>query len=93
MKLGAKQICVEVAKQGVSPTPPGTGPVIPSNAGSVFLSYKIKCPKQTIGSRTFVDQFGGGSFVVGSATELLVPASPGPGNPHFKCYKAKDSRA
>jgi len=89
---GAKQICVEVGKQSVSPPPPGEGPLSPPNAGSVFLSYKLKCPTQTVPSNVRVDQFGAGQFVVGKATELLVPASPGPANDHFKCYKVKDTR-
>jgi len=93
VKLGTKQICVEVDKQNVSPTPPGGGPSSPSNAGSVFLSYKLKCPKQTVPPAPFVDQFGAGSFTIGTARELLVPALPGPANDHFKCYKTKDARA
>jgi hypothetical protein len=92
LKLGAKKICVEVDKQNVIPSPPGGGPTPPPNAGSVFLSYKIKCPKQTVPPAALVDQFGAGSFTVGTAKELLVPAQPGPANDHFKCYKAKDSR-
>jgi len=92
LKLGAKRTCVEVAKQNVSPLPPGGGPAIPPNAGSVFLSYKIKCPKQPIAPVTVGDQFGAGSFTVGAASRLLVPALPGPANDHFKCYKTKDAR-
>ncbi len=92
LKLGAKSICVEVGKQNVSPPPPGGGPAIPPNAGSVFLSYKIKCPSQSIAPVLLTDQFGSGSFGVGTASELLVPALPGPANDHFKCYKAKDVR-
>src|SRR5581483_3015640 len=92
LKLGAKLICVEVTKQNVAPSPPGGGPVIPPNGGSVFLSYKIKCPKQTVAPTPFTDQFGGGSFTVGTPSQLLVPALPGPANDHFKCYKTKDLR-
>ena len=92
VKLGAKQICVEVGKQSVSPPPPGGGPASPPNAGSVFLSYKLKCPKQAVPSTVRVDQFGAGQFIVGPAAELLVPAFPGPANDHFECYKVKDTR-
>jgi hypothetical protein len=92
LKLGAKRVCVEVDKQNVAPPPPGGGPVVPPNAGSVFLSYKIKCPKQIVAPAAFTDQFGTGVFTVGTAIELLVPALPGPANDHFKCYKAKDAR-
>jgi Matrixin len=92
VSVGAKQICVEVDKQNVSPTPPGGGPAAPPNAGSVFLSYKIKCPKVTVPPATLVDQFGPTTLTVGAAKELLVPALPGPANDHFKCYKAKDPR-
>src|SRR4029077_17487377 len=60
---------------------------------SVFLSYKIKCPKHAVAAITLGDQFGAGSFTVGTASALLVPALPGPGNDFFKCYKAKDARA
>jgi hypothetical protein len=92
LKVGGKQICVEVNKQGVSPVPPGGGPFPPPNSGSVFLSYKIKCPKQLVPSNVRVDQFGVSTITVGPASELLVPASPGPANDVFKCYKARDSR-
>jgi hypothetical protein len=93
LKLGAKQICVEVGKQNVAPVPPGGGPFPPPNAGSVFISYKLKCPKQTVASNVRVDQFGAGTIAVGPATELLVPASPGPANDVLKCYKARDPRS
>jgi hypothetical protein len=43
LKLGAKRICVEVDKRNVLPPPPGGGPVVPPNAVSVFLSYKVRC--------------------------------------------------
>jgi len=92
LKFGAKHVCVEVDKQNVNPTPPGGGPVAPSNAGSVFLSYKIKCPKQAVAPAALVDQFGPGSFTVGVPSELLVPALPGPANDHYECYKVKDVR-
>jgi hypothetical protein len=92
LKLGAKEICVEVGKQNVSPPPPGGGPASPPNAGSVFLSYGIKCAKPTLPAKPFVDQFGSGSFVASKASTLLVPALPGPANDHFKCYKTKDPR-
>jgi len=92
LKLGAKRICVEVDKQNVLPRPPGGGPLVPPNTGSVFLSYKVRCPRQAIAPVTLVDQFGGGSFGVAKATELLVPALPGGANDHFECYKAKDAR-
>ena len=92
LKFGAKHVCVEVDKQNVNPTPPGGGPVAPSNAGSVFLSYKIKCPKQAVAPAALVDQFGPGSFAVGVPSELLVPALPGPANDHYECYKVKDVR-
>jgi hypothetical protein len=92
LKLGAKKICVEVNKQNVNPAPPGGGPAIPPNTGSVFLSYKIKCPKQTLGPVGFADQFGTDAFTPKTAAELLVPALPGPANDHFKCYKTKDVR-
>lgn len=87
-------------KQNVVPPPPGGGPTIPPNAGSVFLSYKVKCPKQPTGSQiTLSDQFGSGSFTIGTgsfgvntATQLLVPALPGPDNGHYACFKVKDRR-
>src|SRR5262249_13123612 len=92
LTLGAKRVCVEVDKQNVSPTPPGGGPAAPPDGGSVFLSYKIKCPGQAVPPAAFEDQFGGGAFLVGVPSELLVPALPGPANDHFECYKAKDTR-
>ena len=92
VKLGSKKICVEVTKQNVVPAPPGGGPGIGPNAGAVFLSYKLKCPKQSVPPIALRDQFGAGVFTVGTANELLVPALPGPPKDHLKCYKAKDSR-
>jgi hypothetical protein len=59
----------------------------------VFLSYKLKCPKQTLAPAALADQFGPGTFTVVKPAELLVPALPGPANDHFKCYKVKDARA
>ncbi len=93
LKLGSKKICVQVDKQNVAPPPPGGGPAIGANQGSVYLSYKLKCPKQTVGSVPLADQFGPGVFSVGAPKELLVPALPGPSNDHLACYKAKDARA
>jgi hypothetical protein len=92
LKLGAKTVCVEVDKQNVNPAPPGGGPTIPPNAASVFLSYKVKCPRQTLGPVTLEDQFGLGSFTPKKADEILVPAVPGPANDVFKCYKTRDLR-
>ena len=93
IKVGARTICVEVGKQNVSPAPPGGGPAIPPNAASVFLSYKVKCPKQTVNPAGLTDQFGAGTFTVKTPATLLVPALPGPANDHIECYKAKDARA
>jgi hypothetical protein len=92
LRLGARSICVEVTKQNVSPPPPGGGPTIPPNAGSVFLSYKVKCPKQFAPTVGWADQFGLGAFTASKVSEILVPAAPGPANDHFECYKAKDTR-
>jgi hypothetical protein len=92
LKLRAKRVCVEVDKQNVTPPPPGGGPTSPPNTGRAFLSYKLKCPKQTLAPTGLVDQFGPGSFTPGTAAELLVPALPGPAADHFKCYKTKDAR-
>jgi hypothetical protein len=92
VKVGAKRICVEVGKQNVSPPPPGGGPPLPPNTGAVFLSYKLKCPKPTVAPVAFHDQFGAGSFTIGTVNGLLVPALPGPANNHFVCYKARDPR-
>jgi hypothetical protein len=92
LKLGSKKICVEVSKQNVSPPAPGGGPAIPPNTASVFLSYRVNCPRLTVAPVALTDQFGTGSFIVGGVSELLVPALPGPANDHFECYKARDAR-
>lgn len=92
VKAGAKLICVETTKQNVSPSPPGGGPVVPPNAGSIFLSYKIKCPPTTRPPALLGDQFGSSVFDVRTAAELLVPAVPTPALDHYKCYKVKDPR-
>ena len=95
LKLGAKSICVEVDKQNASPPAPGGGPPIPPNASSIFLSYKVKCPKQSAAPVALADQFGAGSFSRGTVSELLVPARKtlgDPANDHFECFRAKDAR-
>jgi hypothetical protein len=92
LKLGAKKVCVQVDKQNVTPTPPGGGPNVGTNAGGVLISYKLKCPKLTTAPVGLADQFGSGSFTVGTTSSLLVPSSPGPAIDHFKCYKTKDTR-
>jgi hypothetical protein len=81
LKLGAKRICVEVNRGNFPPRP-----------ASVFLSYKIKCPAAAVAPQMFDDQFGPALFPVGKASELLVPALPGPSNDHLKCYRTKDPR-
>jgi hypothetical protein len=94
LKSKSKRVCVEVEKQNVVPTPPGGGPNVPllSSVSGAFLSYKIKCPKGAVAPVDLADQFGGGLFTVKTAKELLVPASPGAANDHFKCYRVKDAR-
>lgn len=92
VRARAKRLCVEVGKQNVNPPPPGGGPVSPPSAGSVFLAYKLTCPKLPLAPVALTDQFGPGTVTVGSATELLVPAAPGPANDRFKCYTARDVR-
>jgi hypothetical protein len=92
LQVGAKQICVEVTEQNVDPPPPGGGPVIGPNAGSVLLSYKVKCPKQSGPQVTEADQLGSGSFAGSTVSRFLVPALPGPANDHFECFKVKDAR-
>src|SRR5262249_8078901 len=86
------RICVEVDPANVAPTPPGGGPSSGPNRGSVFLSYKLKCGKQSAHAIALADDFGAGSFVVGRPDELLVPALPGPSNDPVECYKTKDAR-
>lgn len=93
LKLGSRSVCVEVDEQNLDPVPPGGGPAIPPNAGSVFLSYKLKCPVQARGPVILTDEFGPGAFTAIRATELLVPALPGPADDVFACYKTKDRRS
>jgi hypothetical protein len=88
----ARSLCVEVAKQNVSPAPPGGGPPISPNASAVFLSYRLRCPTQPLAPAILGDQFGPSLLTPSRPEELLVPALPGPANDHFVCYKAKDAR-
>jgi hypothetical protein len=63
-----------VNKQNVMPAPPGGGPGPGPASGAKFLSYKLKCPKQTVAPAGFADQFGAGTFTPSKAATLLVPA-------------------
>jgi hypothetical protein len=74
VKLGAKLVCVQVTKQGVTPAPPGGGPGPGPDSGAIFLSYKLKCPTSTVSPAAFTDQFGSGTFTPKAAKTFLVPA-------------------
>ncbi len=93
LKLGAKQLCVEVTKQNVNPPPLGSGPSIPPNSSSLFVSYTIKCPTKATLSGILQDQFAaGGTFKPSIPSRLLVPAFPGPAiNNPIECFKAKET--
>lgn len=93
LRLRAGQTCVEVEQQNVSPTPPGGGPTIPPNAGSVFLSYRLKCPRTLLPNAIVGDEFGPSLFRLGPPAELLAAALPGPANDYVVCYKSRDARA
>jgi hypothetical protein len=69
---GAKRVCVQMDKQNVSPAPPGGGPG--PGSGAKFISYKLKCAKQTKPDGVLEDQFGTGTFPLGTPATLLVPA-------------------
>jgi hypothetical protein len=82
VKAPAKMACVQTAKSGVSPTPPGGGPG-GSPAGS-FLCYQAKCPKPSSAGTNAVDQFGQRLVKFGGAKLLCAPAivaAPTPGAP------------
>ena len=75
VKLGAKLVCVQVTKQGVTPAPPGGGPGPGPDSGATFLEYKLKCPQGTVPPAAFTDQLGGGTFTPKAAKTFLVPAN------------------
>ena len=74
-KLGGKRVCVQVAKQNVSPAPPGGRPGPGPGSAEKFVSYKLKCPKGVLSPVGITDQFGAGTFTPAKAKLLIVPAS------------------
>jgi len=65
-----------VTKQNVTPAPPGGGPAPGPGSAAKLISYKLKCPKQSLPAIGAIDQFGAGTFTPGTAALLLVPAGP-----------------
>lgn len=73
IQVPAKQICIDVEKQNVAPTPPGSPD---GEAAHRYLCYKAKCPKQQP-VVTMQDQFGNRSVTV-KTTSLVCAPEPGP---------------
>jgi hypothetical protein len=74
LKAPAKLECHRVFKSGVSPRPPGGGPIVDLNVGK-FLCYKIKCPNVLNGTDSVTDQFGSRTVQDGTAKLFCTPAS------------------
>jgi hypothetical protein len=75
VKVPAKMLCVETAKENVNPAPPGGGPT-PAPAGA-FLCYKAKCVKAVIAPVSVTDQFGARSVQPSVAKMLCAPVDSG----------------
>ena len=65
----SREICIDVEKTNVTPTPPGA-PAGPG--GQAYLCYKIKCPKFT-STITVTDQFGVHQLRIRKPARLCTP--------------------
>jgi hypothetical protein len=73
IKGPSKLVCAPVEKQNVNPPAPGGGPNGPT---TVFVCYKVRCPRQLPQGLTVKDQFGTHHFVLDVPRILCAPASP-----------------
>jgi hypothetical protein len=74
VKLPAKQLCSDVAKSNVQPTPPGAAPGT-ALLGALFACYQVKCPKAAVTSVPVHDQFGDRTVTVKPPSLLCAPAN------------------
>ncbi len=74
IKVPAVLACLETAKSGVSPVPPGGGP---TGAVGSFLCYALKCGRSASASTTMQDQFGQRTVTLRGVTVLCAPATHG----------------
>jgi hypothetical protein len=65
IKVPAKMLCIETAKENVQPPPPGGGGG--GSPAGTFVCYQVKCPKAALPSVDIADQFG---------TRAAVPSAP-----------------
>src|SRR5262245_25077536 len=71
IRVPAVQLCIDVAKSDVTPTPPGSTPGLP---GQTYLCYLAKCNKFATTFDT-TDQFGPHQVTVGGTRLVCAPAS------------------
>lgn len=72
--LPAKQLCVQVAKSNVMPTPPVAAP---GEEAQRYLCYKTKCPKTDGISTSELDQFGTHAVQTKQVGMVCAPVGPG----------------
>jgi hypothetical protein len=83
----AKQLCIDVEKTNVAPTPPGGFPGAPSQK---YLCYKVKCPKPELATSA-TDQFGTHNVTLKTSSMVCAPApavcgdTAGPGSSDIPC--------
>jgi len=70
VKLPAKLLCVDTTKTNVSPPPPGAPGGTPAGR---FACYKLKCPRATLPSVPWTDQFGARALQPVAAKMLCAP--------------------
>jgi hypothetical protein len=75
VKLPAKLACQSTSKTGVTPPPPGGGP-IGALGHAKMLCYKVRCPTAPNTFNTVRDQFGIHNLRLGPSRLLCAPASP-----------------
>ena len=76
IQVPAHLFCTQATKANVVPTPPG-GPGSTGAAGR-FLCYKVKCPKGTLPTIPWNDQFGSRTLTPKNAKLLCAPETAAP---------------
>jgi len=71
IKVPGQLFCTQATKTNVTPTPPGGA----DNTGSAgrFLCYKVKCPKATLPTVPWHDQFGTRTLITKTASLVCAP--------------------
>src|SRR5262245_11680574 len=69
IKVPAKQVCIDVEKNGITPAPPGAPA---GGSAQRYLCYKVKCPRNEY-SLSLQDQFGSREVIVKKPGLLCAP--------------------